>query len=139
MTSRPGRRPPAAMLAMALSTIILAGLLMPVPSFAATPAPDPELDAIRARLARANEQTASVLNELKSLDNRIYRAGKDIAGGEREAAELQSEIRSAEAKTGELEEKIRQTTKTLNARAASIYKHGPSSILAPLFTARSWS
>ncbi|MGH2772984.1 MAG: RlpA-like double-psi beta-barrel domain-containing protein, partial [Actinomycetota bacterium] len=73
------------------------------------------------------------------LDNRIYRAGKDIAGGEREAAELQSEIRSAEAKTGELEEKIRQTTKTLNARAASIYKHGPSSILAPLFTARSWS
>lgn len=93
-----------------------------------------DLDAIRQKLADANAQTARVLNELKSLDNKIFSVNRSIARDEKEVGKAESGIRSAEKHIVELDNQIRSVRSSANARAARMYKNGPGSILAPLFT-----
>jgi rare lipoprotein A len=93
-----------------------------------------DLDAIRKQLADANAKTARVLNELKSLDNKIFSVNRSIARDEKEVGKAESGIRSAEKHIGELDNQIRSVRRSANARAARMYKNGPGSILAPLFT-----
>lgn len=98
------------------------------------PARADDLDAIRNQLASANAQTARVLNELKSLDSRIFGVNNSIAKDEREVGQTESRIRSAEAHIREIDGQIATVRKSANVRAVRMYKNGPSSILAPLFT-----
>lgn len=93
-----------------------------------------DLDAIRNQLASANAQTARVLNELKSLDSKIFGVNKSIAKDESEVGQTESRIRSAEAHIREIDGQIATVRKSANVRAVRMYKNGPSSILAPLFT-----
>ena len=93
-----------------------------------------DLDAIRKQLADANAKTARVLNELKSLDSKMFAVNRSIAKGEIEVGQTESRIRSAESHIRELEGQVSVIRKSANTRAARMYKNGPSSILAPLFT-----
>lgn len=98
------------------------------------PARAAELDAIRKQLADANNQTARVLNEIKALDSKTFAVNRSIAKDEKEVGQTESRIRSAEAYVRELEGQIQLIRKSANVRAVRMYKNGPGSILAPLFT-----
>ncbi len=93
-----------------------------------------DLDAIRKQLADANAKTARVLNEIKSLDSKTFAVNRSIAKDEKEVGRTESRIRSAEAHVRELEGQIQLIRKSANVRAVRMYKNGPGSILAPLFT-----
>lgn len=117
-----------------LLLLLLAAYVIVLPGGQARAQAGDDLNAIRKRLSDANAQTARVLNELKSLDGKIFSVNRSIASGEREVGRTESRIRSAEAHIAELEEQIELVRRSANARAARMYKNGPSSILAPLFT-----
>jgi peptidoglycan hydrolase CwlO-like protein len=114
-----------------LIVILLAACVMVLPGERASA---DDLDAIRNQLANANAQTARVLNELKSLDNKIFGVNRSIARDEKEVGATESRIRSAEAHIREIDGQIATVRKSANVRAVRMYKNGPSSILAPLFT-----
>lgn len=117
-----------------LTLLLLAAYVIVLPGGRASAQPGDDLSAIRKRLADANAQTARVLNELKTLDGKIFSVNRSIARDEKEVGQTESKIRSAESHISELEEQIRTIRRSANARAARMYKNGPSSILAPLFT-----
>jgi rare lipoprotein A len=94
-----------------------------------------DLDGIRKRLADANAQTARVLGEIKSLDAKIFSVGRAIARDERETARLRSEIQRTETRIADLESQVQRLRRSSNARARQMYKTGPASVLAVLFTA----
>lgn len=137
MISRPGRpltsRRPSSLLLILLAIVLI---LPGGPSFAQS---SDDLDAIRKRLADANAQTERVLNEIKALDNRIFSVTRSIAQGETEVGRAESGVRRAEEHIEELDQQIAEVRRSANARAARMYKNGPSSILAPLFTSTTLS
>lgn len=94
-----------------------------------------DLDAIRKRLAAANAETARVLADLKSLDSRIFAVGRSINRDENETSRLKSQIRSTETRISNLEAEMSRVRKSSNARARQMYKNGPATVLAVLFTA----
>lgn len=114
-----------------LTMILLAVFVLVLPGPAARA---DDLDAIRKQLADANAQTARVLNEIKSLDSKTFAVNRSIAKDEKEVGQTESRIRSAEAHVRELEGQIQLIRKSANVRAVRMYKNGPGSILAPLFT-----
>lgn len=114
-----------------LTLILLAVYVLVLPG---PPARADDLDAIRKQLADANAQTARVLNELKSLDSKTFAVNRSIAKGEKEVGQTESRIRSAESHVRELDGQIQSLRKSANVRAVRMYKNGPGSILAPLFT-----
>lgn len=114
-----------------LIVILLAACVLVLPGERASA---DDLDAIRNQLANANAQTARVLNELKSLDSKIFGVNRSIAKDEKEVGATESRIRSAEAHIREIDGQIATVRKSANVRAVRMYKNGPSSILAPLFT-----
>lgn len=114
---------------LTLTLLAVYVLVLPGPSARAD-----DLDAIRKQLADANAQTARVLNELKSLDSKTFAVNKSIAKDEQEVGQTESRIRSAEAHVRELDGRIQTIRKSANVRAVRMYKNGPGSILAPLFT-----
>ncbi len=75
-----------------------------------------------------------VLNELKSLDSKIFAVNRSIAKDEKEVGQTESKIRSAESHIRDLDGQIQTLRKSANVRAVRMYKNGPGSILAPLFT-----
>lgn len=97
---------------------------------------DSELGAIRARLEKANQQTAQVLNELKALDARIFEVSRRVGAEEAEIASLQSRIRSFEKESVELGRRLGDLKAQRNNRARRMYKDGPATILAALFAVR---
>jgi len=117
-----------------LTLILLAAYVVVPPGGEARAQSGDDLDAVRKRLADSNAQTVRVLNELKSLDGKIYSVNRSIAKDEREVGQAESRIRSAEGHIRELDAEIRSVRSSANARAARMYKNGPGSILAPLFT-----
>ncbi|HEX2052167.1 MAG TPA: RlpA-like double-psi beta-barrel domain-containing protein, partial [Actinomycetota bacterium] len=116
-----------------VALLLLTALSLVLPAYPHAAAAD-DLDAVRKRLADANAQTARVLNELKSIDSRIYSVNRSILRDEKEVGSAESRVRSAEASIRELDERIRVVRRSANARAVRMYKNGPGSILAPLFT-----
>jgi rare lipoprotein A len=114
-----------------LTLILLAVYVLVLPG---PPARADDLDAIRKQLADANAQTARVLNELKSLDSKTFAVNRSIAKGEKEVGQTESRVRSAESHVRELDGQIQSLRKSANVRAVRMYKNGPGSILAPLFT-----
>lgn len=114
---------------LTLTLLAVFVLVLPGP-----PARAAELDAIRKQLADANAQTARVLNEIKALDSKTFAVNRSIAKDEKEVGQTESRIRSAEAHVRELEGQIQLIRKSANVRAVRMYKNGPGSILAPLFT-----
>lgn len=111
--------------------LLLAACLVVLPG---GPARADDLDAVRKQLADSNAQTARVLNDLKSIDGKIFSVNRSIASGEREVGQTEAKIRSAESHIGELDSQIQVVRRSVNIRAVRMYKSGPSSILAPLFT-----
>ncbi|HYO00111.1 MAG TPA: hypothetical protein VEU28_10595, partial [Actinomycetota bacterium] len=93
-----------------------------------------DLDAIRKQLADANAKTARVLNEIKALDSKMFGVTRSIARDEKEVGQTESRIRSAQGHIRELDGQIQTLRRSANVRAVQMYKNGPSSILAPLFT-----
>ena len=116
-----------------LTLLLLAAWVVVLPEGARGQAGD-DLAGVRKRLADANAQTVRVLNELKSLDARIFSVNRSIARDEKGVVQAESQIRTAEAQIRQLEGQIRLIRRSANARAARMYKNGPGSILAPLFT-----
>lgn len=96
-----------------------------------------ELAVIRKRLDAAKGEARTVRAQVSALDKQIAGLNNDINAGEREIAGLESEIRSAEAKIAELEERHRRAAEASSVRARSIYKAGPTSILANVFNLES--
>ncbi|MGQ0678544.1 MAG: septal ring lytic transglycosylase RlpA family protein [Actinomycetota bacterium] len=135
MSFRPGRAsvsPSRSSLAITL----LVAMLVVVPAKASHGASgDNELDSIRTRLAEANAATARALGEIKSLDSRVFAVGRSIARDQEQTTKLESQIRSAQARIGELEAEMVRVRKSSNARARQMYKGGPASVLAVLFMA----
>ncbi|MGI8427053.1 MAG: RlpA-like double-psi beta-barrel domain-containing protein [Actinomycetota bacterium] len=117
-----------------------AGAQSPVPG-AAPKAPvdaqsDPELEAIRARLAKANAQTAAVLNELKAFDASAFQAGRTIAQNETEIKALQSKIGEAEARITQTEARAELVKKLSGQRARRMYQTSPATVIGMLLTPR---
>lgn len=116
-------------------SVILAASLVVLPAHDAFGQAGANLDAIRKRLAAANAETASVLGELKSLDSKIFAVGRSVARDQKDTSKLKSQIRSAEANISDLEAQMLRVRGSSNARARQMYKNGPATVLAVLFTA----
>lgn len=97
-----------------------------------------DLEGIRRRLTDAQNQTARVLNDLKSIDSRIYSVGRSIAADEAQVADLRKQIDRAEAHVAELESEMDRVRQTSNARARRMYMNGPARIVSVLFNATSF-
>jgi rare lipoprotein A len=96
-----------------------------------------DLAAVRKRLADANTQVAGVLNEIKSIDAKIFGTGRSINTNEREVAKLKTKISDIEKGIEELQGQIATAQRSSNARARRIYADGPASVFAALFTSKS--
>lgn len=96
-----------------------------------------DLESIRKRLQDAQNRTGTVLNDLKSIDSRIYSVGRSIAQKEAEVATLQERIDSAEEHVQELESQMVRVRKASNDRARRMYINGPANIVSVLFNASS--
>ncbi len=118
-----------------VSTLLLALALIVLPVEAARGQAGDDLDGIRKRLANANAETARALGAIKSLDAKIFSVGKSIARDERETGRLRGEIKRTEDRIADLEAQVQRLRRSSNARARQMYKSGPASVLAVLFTA----
>lgn len=96
-----------------------------------------ELKSIRQRLQDAQNKTGAVLNDLKSIDSRIYSVGRSVAQKEAEVATLRERIGSAEEHVKELESEMNRVRKASNDRARRMYINGPANIVSVLFNASS--
>ncbi len=117
-----------------LTLLLLAACVVILPGDPARAQAGGDLNGVRKRLADANAQTVRVLNDLKSLDSKIFSVNRSIAKDENGVVQAEARIRSAESHIRKLESEIRNIRRAANARAVRMYKNGPSSILAPLFT-----
>lgn len=123
-------------LLQAFVSFLLALVLIGVPAGDARAQTGGDLDAIRKRLAAANAETSRVLGDLKSLDSRIFGVGRSIVRDEQQSARIKSEIRSTQNRIADLQARMASVRKSSNARARQMYKNGPATVLAVVFTAQ---
>lgn len=121
------------------SLTVVVAVILPPAGRAGAHQPGDDLAAIRRQLAEATRKATGVLDQLRALDVRIYQVGQSIAADEREAARLESRIRSAQRKTRELEDRLQAARTSSNARARRIYKSGPDTFLAGLLSVRTFA
>lgn len=76
-----------------------------------------------------------MLAELGAIDRKTFQIGKAMVSEETEIRRAESRIRSAESAIARLEAEMQRVRRTSNARAVRMYKNGPGTILATLFTA----
>jgi murein DD-endopeptidase MepM/ murein hydrolase activator NlpD len=96
-----------------------------------------ELAAIQKKLAQSKGEAAKIQSQVKALDKQIGALDKQVGVDTRAVADLESTIRTDDAKIAQLEAQYQGAHKAADARARSIYMGGPASSLSTLLSANS--
>ena len=96
-----------------------------------------ELAAIQKKLAQSKGEAAKIQAQVKALDKQINTLDKQVGVDTRAVADLESTIRTDDARIAQLEAQYQGAHKAADARARSIYMGGPASSLSTLLSANS--
>jgi murein DD-endopeptidase MepM/ murein hydrolase activator NlpD len=96
-----------------------------------------ELAAIQKKLAQSKGEAAKIQAQVKALDKQINALDRQVGVDTRAVADLESTIRTDDAKIAQLEAQYQGAHKAADARARSIYMGGPASSLSSLLSASS--
>jgi murein DD-endopeptidase MepM/ murein hydrolase activator NlpD len=96
-----------------------------------------ELAAIQKKLAQSKGEAAKIQAQVKALDKQINTLDKQVGVDTRAVADLESTIRTDDARIAQLEAQYQGAHKAADARARSIYMGGPASSLSTLLSASS--
>jgi murein DD-endopeptidase MepM/ murein hydrolase activator NlpD len=96
-----------------------------------------ELAAIQQKLAKSKGEAATIQAQVKALDKQINTLDKAVGVDTRAVADLESTIRSDDAKIAQLEAAYQGAHQAADARARSVYMGGPASSLSSLLSASS--
>src|SRR5216683_684673 len=120
---------------LGLAFLLIGPLLGPAPSEASNDSNQlaqtrKALAAIQAKLAQSKGEAAKIRAQVKALDTQV---GVDT----RAVADLESTIRTDDAKIAQLQSQYQGAHQAADARARSIYMGGPASSLSSLLSANS--
>jgi murein DD-endopeptidase MepM/ murein hydrolase activator NlpD len=129
-------------LVLGLGLALISPLLGPAPSEASNDSTQldqtrRELAAIQKKLAQSKGEAAQIQSQVKALDKQIRALDKAVGVDTRAVADLESTIRTDDAKIAQLEAAYQGAHQAADARARSIYMGGPASSLSSLLSASS--
>jgi murein DD-endopeptidase MepM/ murein hydrolase activator NlpD len=122
--------------------VLIGPLLGPAPSEASNDSNQldqtrKQLAAIQQKLAQSKGEAAKIQAQVKALDKQIGALDKQVGVDTRAVADLESTIRTDDAKIAQLEAQYQGAHAAADARARSIYMGGPASSLSTLLSANS--
>jgi murein DD-endopeptidase MepM/ murein hydrolase activator NlpD len=129
---------------LGLALVLLGPLLGPAPSEASNDSNQLDqtrkaLAAIQQKLAQSKGEAAKIQAQVKALDKQIGALDKQVGVDTRAVADLESTIRTDDARIAQLEAQYQGAHAAADARARSIYMGGPASSLSSLLSANSIS
>jgi murein DD-endopeptidase MepM/ murein hydrolase activator NlpD len=129
-------------LVLGLALVALSPLLGPVPSQANSDSQQldqtrKQLAAIQKKLAQSKGEAAKIQAQVSALDAQINALNRQVGVDTRAVADLESTIRTDDAKIAQLEAQYQGAHAAADARARSIYMGGPASSLSSLLSASS--
>jgi murein DD-endopeptidase MepM/ murein hydrolase activator NlpD len=129
---------------LGLALVLLGPLLGPAPSEASNDQSQldqtrKQLAAIQQKLAQSKGEAAKIQAQVKALDKQIGALDKQVGVDTRAVADLESTIRTDDARIAQLEAQYQGAHAAADARARSIYMGGPASSLSSLLSANSIS
>ncbi|HYR63060.1 MAG TPA: peptidoglycan DD-metalloendopeptidase family protein [Actinomycetota bacterium] len=127
---------------LGLAFLLIGPLLGPAPSEASNDSNQlaqtrKALAAIQAKLAQSKGEAAKIQAQVKALDTQIDALDKQVGVDTRAVADLESTIRTDDAKIAQLQSQYQGAHQAADARARSIYMGGPASSLSSLLSANS--
>jgi murein DD-endopeptidase MepM/ murein hydrolase activator NlpD len=127
---------------LGLAFALISPLLGPAPSEATNDQSQLDqtrkaLAAIQKKLAQSKGEAAKIQAQVKALDKQINALDRQVGVDTRAVADLESTIRTDDAKIAQLEAQYQGAHKAADARARSIYMGGPASSLSTLLSANS--
>ena len=127
---------------LGLAFALISPLLGPAPSEATNDQSQLDqtrkaLAAIQKKLAQSKGEAAKIQAQVKALDKQINALDRQVGVDTRAVADLESTIRTDDAKIAQLEAQYQGAHKAADARARSIYMGGPASSLSTLLSASS--
>ena len=131
-------------LVLGLALVLLSPLLGPAPSQANSDSQQldqtrKQLAAIQKKLAQSKGEAAKIRAQVSALDTQINALDRQVGVDTRAVADLESTIRTDDAKIAQLEAQYQGAHAAADARARSIYMGGPASSLSSLLSASSIS
>jgi len=96
-----------------------------------------QLAAIQKKLAQSKGEAAKIKAQVSALDAQINALDRQVGVDTRAVADLESTIRTDDAKIAQLEAQYRGAHAAADARARSIYMGGPASSLSSLLSSSS--
>ena len=141
-TRTPARRIVRRCLVLGLALVALSPLLVPAPSEASSDSNQldqtrKELAAIQKKLAQSKGEAAKIKAQVSALDTQINTLDRQVGVDTRAVADLESTIRTDDAKIAQLEARYQGAHAAADARARSIYMGGPASSLSSLLSSSS--
>ena len=127
---------------LGLALVALSPLLGPAPSQANSDSQQldqtrKQLAAIQKKLAQSKGEAAKIQAQVSALDSQINALDRQVGVDTRAVADLESTIRTDDAKIAQLEAQYQGAHAAADARARSIYMGGPASSLSSLLSASS--
>lgn len=131
-------------LVLGLAFVLLSPLLGAAPSQANSDSQQldqtrKQLAAIQKKLAQSKGEAAKIQAQVSALDTQINALDRQVGVDTRAVADLESTIRTDDAKIAQLESQYQGAHAAADARARSIYMGGPASSLSSLLSASSIS
>jgi murein DD-endopeptidase MepM/ murein hydrolase activator NlpD len=129
-------------LVLGLALVLLSPLLGPAPSQANSDSQQldqtrKQLAAIQKKLAESKGEAAKIQAQVGALDTQINALDRQVGVDTRAVADLESTLRTDDAKIAQLEAQYQGAHAAADARARSIYMGGPASSLSTLLSASS--
>ncbi len=127
---------------LGLALALLNPVLGPAPSRANNDAAQleqtrKELVAIQKKLAQSKGEAAAIQGQVKALDRQVDTLNRQIGVDTRAIHDLESSIRTDDAKIAQLESAYQGAHAAADSRARSIYIDGPATSLSSLLSASS--
>ena len=127
---------------LALAVVLISPFLGPAPSEASNDANQlaqtrRDLAAIQQKLAKSKGEAAVIQAQVKALDKQISVLDKAVGVDTQAVANLESTIRTDDAKIAQLQAQYQGAHQAADARARSVYMGGPASSLSSLLSANS--
>jgi murein DD-endopeptidase MepM/ murein hydrolase activator NlpD len=127
---------------LGLALVALSPLLGPAPSQASGDSQQldqtrKQLAAIQKKLAQSKGEAAKIQAQVSALDGQINTLDRQVGVDTRAVADLESTIRTDDAKIAQLEAQYQGAHAAADARARSIYMGGPASSLSSLLSSSS--
>ena len=127
---------------LGIALLLAAGVLVPTPTLANDDQSQldqtrAQLAAIEKRLAASKGQAATIQSQVNALDRQINVLNRQVGVDTRSVADLESTIRTDDAKIAQLQAAYDGAHAAADARARSIYMGGPASSLSSLLSASS--